>query len=51
MKEFYATRSAVSSIGDHASDRYTDMAIVSTVTKSANLMLNIRDVQKISDPN
>ena len=46
MEDFYADKSGVSSIAEHVSERYADMAIVNMITKSANLMINTRKISK-----
>ena len=46
MKDFYANKSVVSSIAEHASERYADVAIVSMITESANLIINTRKIKQ-----
>ena len=46
LKDFYANESRVSSIAEHASEKYADMAIINMVTKSANLMISTRNITK-----
>ena len=46
MEDFYAAGSKVSSIAEHASDRYADLAIIHTVTTSATLMIDTREINK-----
>ena len=46
MEDFYANKSRVSSIAEHVSERYADMAIVKMITTSANLMINTRKIKK-----
>ena len=42
MADFYADKSGISSIAEHVSERYADTAIVSMITKSANLVIVTR---------
>ena len=46
MEDFYADKSGVSSIAEHVSERYADMAIVHMITKSANLVITTRKTEQ-----
>ena len=46
MEDFYANKSGVSSIAEHVSERYADVAIVSMITESANLVINTRKIKQ-----
>ena len=45
MKDFYANKSGVSSIADHASERYADIAVIGMITKTADLLMNMREIK------